>query len=138
MSFPPDPGAPDRLLAIAADLLLSGDLVHGGEYLDLLERTQPAIPPDSRLAARLAVMRSLRCALSGEATEVVRHALAARSIEERTLLGDEWGFGVPLLLLRAYTWLEDFEAVDREAAQPKAGPRVPRPAGWGAGRAAQA
>src|SRR5450755_271985 len=138
MSFPPDPGAPDRLLAIAADLLLSGDLVHGGEYLDLLERTQPAIPPDSRLAARLAVMRSLRCALSGEATEVVRHALAARSIEERTLLGDEWGFGVPLLLPRAYTWLEDFEAVDREVAAALAVPSLAEPAKLVAVRDAQA
>jgi LuxR family transcriptional regulator, maltose regulon positive regulatory protein len=117
-------GVPERLLALAADLLLWGDWVRGGEYLDLLERTQPAIPPDSRLACRLAVMRSLRCALSGEATEAVHHALAARSIEERTLLGDEWGFGVPLLLLRAYTWLEDFEAVDREVAAAQAMPSV--------------
>ena len=73
-------------------------------------------------------MRSLRCTLSGEATEAVRYALAARGIEERTLLGDEWGFGVPLLLLRAYTWLEDFEAVDREAAAAQAMPSVAEPA----------
>jgi LuxR family maltose regulon positive regulatory protein len=119
---------PERLLALAADLLLWGDCVRGGEYLDLLERSQPAIPPDSRLASRLAVLRSLRCTLSGEATEAVRHALAARSIEERTLLGDEWGFGVPLLLVRAYTWLEDFEAVDREAAAAQAMPSVAEPA----------
>jgi LuxR family maltose regulon positive regulatory protein len=121
-------GVPERLLALAADLLLWGDCVRGGEYLDLLERSQPAIPPDSRLASRLAVLRSLRCTLSGEATEAVRHALAARSIEERTLLGDEWGFGVPLLLVRAYTWLEDFEAVDREAAAAQAMPSVAEPA----------
>jgi LuxR family maltose regulon positive regulatory protein len=121
-------GVPERLLALAADLLLWGDRVRGGEYLDLLERSQPAIPPDSRLASRLAVLRSLRCTLSGEATEAVRHALAARSIEERTLLGDEWGFGVPLLLVRAYTWLEDFEAVDREAAAAQAMPSVAEPA----------
>ena len=121
-------GVPERLLSLAADLLLWGDGVRGGEYLDLLERSHPAIPPDSRLASRLAVLRSLRCALSGEATEAVRHALAARAIEERTLLGDEWGFGVPLLLLRAYTWLEDFEAVDREAAAAQAMPSVTEPA----------
>ncbi len=96
----------------------------GGEYLDLLERTQPVIPPDSRLGSRLAVMRSLRCTLMGEAGEAVNHALAARGIEERTLRGDEWGFGVPLLLLRAYTWLEDFEAVDREVAAAQAMPSV--------------
>jgi LuxR family maltose regulon positive regulatory protein len=121
-------GVPERLLGLAADLLLWGDSVRGGQYLDLLERSQPAIPPDSRLASRLAVLRSLRCALSGEAAEAVRYGLAARAIEERTLSGDEWGFGVPLLLVRAYTWLEDFEAVDREAAAAQAMPSVAEPA----------
>ena len=121
-------GVPERLLALAADLLLWGDRVRGGQYLDLLERTQPGVPPDSWLASRLAVLRSLHCALSGEATETVRYSLAARDIEERTLLEDEWGFGVPLLLLRAYTWLEDFEAVDREAAAAQATPSVAEPA----------
>jgi LuxR family maltose regulon positive regulatory protein len=115
---------PERLLALACDLLLWGDWTHGGECLDLLEQTQPAIPPDSRLASRFAVMRALQCALRGEATEVVRHCLTARSIEDRTQLGDEWGFGVPLLLLRGYTWLEDFEAVDREAAAAQTVPSV--------------
>ena len=117
-------GVPERLLGLTADLLLWGDSVRGGQYLDLLERSHPAIPPDSRLASRLAVMRALRCALTGEATEAVRHALAARGIEERTQLGDEWGFGVPLLLMHAYTWLEDFAAVDREAAAALAMPSV--------------
>ena len=117
-------GVPERLLALTADLLLWGDSVHGGQYLDLLERSHPAIPPDSRLASRLAVMRALRCALTGEATETVRYALAARGIEERTQLGDEWGFGVPLILLHAYTWLEDFDAVDREAAAALAMPSL--------------
>ena len=117
-------GVPERLLALAADLLLWGDRVRGGQYLDLLERSHPAISPDSRLASRLAVMRALCCAMSGEAAGAVRHALAARGIEERTRLGDEWGFGVPLILVRAYTWLEDFEAVDREAAAAQAMPSV--------------
>jgi len=121
-------GVPEQLLGLAADLLLWGDWVRGGEYLDLLERSHPAIPPDSRLSSRLAVLRSLRCTLCGEATEAVRHALAARGIEERTLLGDEWGFGVPLLLLHAYTWLEDYPAVDREAAAAQAMPSVAEPA----------
>ena len=122
-------GVPERLLALAADLLLWGDWVRGGEYLDLLERTQPAIPPDSRLAARLAAMRSLRCALirRGNA-DAVRYGLAARGIEERTLLGDEWIAAVPLILLRAYTWLEDFEAVDREVAAALAMPSLAEPA----------
>jgi LuxR family maltose regulon positive regulatory protein len=118
---------PERLLGLAADLLLWGDSVRGGQYLDLLERSHP-IPPDSQLASRLAVMQSLRCALSGEATGAVRYALAARSIEERTLLRDEWAFGVPLILLRAYTWLEDFAAVDREAAAAQAMSSIAEPA----------
>ena len=42
--------APDRLLAVAADLLLSGDTRRGGQYLDLLERVQPADP--ARVEAR--------------------------------------------------------------------------------------
>ena len=117
-------GAPDLLVAIAADLLLWGDRARGGQYLDLIERAQPAIQPDSRLASRLALLRSLRCSLTGEAAETVRYGLAARGIEERTRRGDEWGFGVPLLLLRAYTWLEDFEAVEGEVATALAMPSV--------------
>jgi LuxR family transcriptional regulator, maltose regulon positive regulatory protein len=131
-------GAPDRLLAIAADLLLSGDWVRGGEYLDLLERIQPAPPPDSRLAARLAAMRSLRHGLTGEVHEAVRQALAARSIEERTLVSDEWNAAVPLILVRAYRLLEDFEAVDREVAAALAIPSLGEPARLVAVRGAQA
>ena len=57
--------APDRLLALAADLLLSGDMARGGEYLDLLERAQPPIEPESRLAARL--RRCGPCAMADRA-----------------------------------------------------------------------
>jgi LuxR family transcriptional regulator, maltose regulon positive regulatory protein len=131
-------GVPDRLLALAADLLLWGDWVRAGEYLDLLERTQPAIPPDSRLAARLAALRSGLCALVGEANEAVRYGLAARGIEERTLLADEWDAALPVVLLRAYTWLEDFEAVDREAAAARAMPSLPEPGKLVMARGAQA
>jgi LuxR family maltose regulon positive regulatory protein len=120
-------GAPDRLLALAADLTLWGNRVRAGEYLDLLERTQPGIPPDSQLAIRLAAVRSGLCLFSGEASEAVRHALAARSIEQRTLLADDWDATLPAVLLRAYTWLEDFEAVDREAAATQAMPSVTEP-----------
>jgi LuxR family maltose regulon positive regulatory protein len=119
--------APDRLLALAADLLLWGDWVRGGEYLDLLERTQPAIPPDSRLAARLAAARSFRHAIAGEVHEAVCQALATRSIEEHALLRDEWNAAVPMILLRAYTWLEDFEAVDREVTAALAMPTLAEP-----------
>ena len=72
--------APDRLLGLATDLLLSGDTVRGGEYLDLLERAQPPIPPDSGLAARRAGARALRCMLTGQAAEAQAEALAARAI----------------------------------------------------------
>ena len=142
--------APDRLLALAADLLLWGDWVRGGEYLDLLERTQPEIPPDSKMAARLAALRSGHCALTGEMDQAVRHGLAARGIEQRALLRDEWNTMVPLTLLRAYTWLEDFEAVDREVTAALAMPSLTEPfklilvrgaqalAWFGAGRMAQA
>jgi LuxR family transcriptional regulator, maltose regulon positive regulatory protein len=57
--------APDRLLGLATDLLLWGDPARGGQYLDVLERAQPPIPPDSRLAARYAAMRSFRYGLIG-------------------------------------------------------------------------
>ena len=120
-------GTPDRLLALAADLLLWGDWVRGGQYLDLLERTQSAIPPDSRLAARFAAMRCLRHALTGEAHEAVRYALAARDIEQRTLLQDEWNVAAPTILLRVYTWLEDYEAVEGEVAVALAIPSLAEP-----------
>jgi LuxR family transcriptional regulator, maltose regulon positive regulatory protein len=120
-------GAPDRLLGLAADLLLWGDWVRGGHYLDLLERTQPAIAPDSRLAARLATMRSLRHALTGEVHQAVRYALTARDIEQRILLNDEWHAAVPMILLRAYTWLEDYEAVEGEVAAALAIPSLAEP-----------
>jgi LuxR family maltose regulon positive regulatory protein len=114
--------APDRLVGLATDLLLWGQWVRGGQFLDLLERSEPEIPSGSPLAARLAVVRSLRCALRGEADETLRYALAARSAGEQALLGDDWAFGARLLVLRAYTWLEDFEAVDREMAAVQAMP----------------
>jgi LuxR family transcriptional regulator, maltose regulon positive regulatory protein len=143
-------GAPDRLLAVAADLLLWGDWVRAGEYLNLLERTQPDIPPDSRLAARLAAARAVHCFVTGDVHEAVRQALAARGVEQRTLREDEWNIGVPIVLLRAYTWLGDFDAVDREAAAALAIPSLAEPvklvlvpgaqalAWFGAGRLAEA
>jgi len=131
-------GAPERLLAAAADLLLWGDWVRCGEYLDLLERTQPKIPPGSRLAARLAAVRSAHCMVTGEMEEAVRLALAGRGIEQRPLLDDEWNTGVSMILLRAYTWLEDFGAVDREAAAALAMPSLAEPAKLVVVRGAQA
>jgi LuxR family transcriptional regulator, maltose regulon positive regulatory protein len=119
--------APDRLLALAADLLVSGDAARGGEYLDLLEHAGPPIPPESRLAARLAAMQSLRYALTGQADEALAEGLAARAIQERTQLADDWNVTVPAVLAHVYTWLEDFPAVEREAAAALAMPAVGEP-----------
>ena len=130
--------APDRLLGLAAHLLLWGDVAQGGQYLDQLERAQPAPASDSRLAARLAAMQSLRHAIAGDVRDALRHALAARSIEERALPGDEWNAVVPLVLLRAYTWLEDVESVDREAATALEMPSLAGPAKLVDARGAQA
>jgi LuxR family transcriptional regulator, maltose regulon positive regulatory protein len=120
--------APDRLLALAADLLVSGDAARGGEYLDLLERASPPIPPESRLAARLAAMQSLRYALTGRADQALAEGLAARAIQERTQLADEWVAAVPVILTHVHTWLEDFPAVEREAAAALAMPELSEPA----------
>jgi len=120
--------APEALLALAADLLVSGDAARGGEYLDLLERAQPPVPPGSRLAARLAAMRSLHCALTGQAEKALAEGLAARAIGERTQLTDDWVAAVPMILTHVYTWLEDFPAVEREAAAALARPELSEPA----------
>jgi LuxR family transcriptional regulator, maltose regulon positive regulatory protein len=118
--------APGRLLAVAGDLLLSGDAL-GAEYLDVLERAHPQIAPDSALAAQLAVTRALRHMLAGQAEQAVAQALAARAIRQRAHLEDAWSASVPMLLLRAYMLLEDFRAVEREAAALLAVPGLPEP-----------
>ena len=120
--------APDRLLGLAADLLLLGDAARGGKYLDLVERAQPSIPPESRLAARFAAMRCFHYALTGHLNEAVHAATGARAIQERTQLRDEWNAAIPLILLRVYPCLEDYEAVEREAAAALAFPELPEPA----------
>ena len=120
--------APDRLLGLAADLLLWGDPARGGKYLDLLERARPSIPPESRLAARFAAMRSFHYGITGQLNEAERAGLDARAIQERTRLQDEWNVVVPLILLRVYPCLEDYEAVEREAAAALALPELTEPA----------
>jgi LuxR family transcriptional regulator, maltose regulon positive regulatory protein len=120
--------APERLLGLAADLLLSGDQLRGGEYLDLVERAQPPIPSESRLAARLAAMRSFHYAQFGQLNAAVAAGLAARAVQERTELADDWNIAVALILLRVYPCLEDFQAVEREAAVALATPALPESA----------
>ncbi len=95
--------APDELLALAADLLLSGDTARGSEFLDLLERVRPSIPPESRLAARVATIRSFRYAVTGQLPMAVGEALRARAIQEQTHLGDEWNVVVPLILCTSFS-----------------------------------
>ena len=107
--------AQDKLLALAADLLLWGDTARGGEYLDLLERAAP-IPADSKLAARFAAIRLFHYAVTGQLDQAVRVATAARAIQERMELTDEWTATIPLILIRVYNCLEDAKAVEREAA----------------------
>ena len=119
--------APERLLAISADLLTSGDMVLGGQYLELLERARPSIPPESALAAQFAVLRSFRCALAGQAGEAVSEGLTARAIQDWTPLAGAWDAALPLVLVRAYTWLEDFSAVEREATTALAIPQLTEP-----------
>ena len=118
--------APERLLGLAADLLLSGETARGGEYLDLLEQAGK-IPADSRLAARFAAFQSFRYGVAGQLEEAVRTALAARAIQERTRLTDEWNAVVPLTLIRVYNCLDDFPAAEREAAAALAAPDVTEP-----------
>jgi LuxR family transcriptional regulator, maltose regulon positive regulatory protein len=119
--------APGRLLGLATDLLLSGEPVRGGEYLDLLERADPPIPPDSDLAARLAGRRALRYMLTGQVDQAAAEALGARAINERTQLQDEWNAAIPVILLSVFRWLEDYEAVEREAAAALTAPELTEP-----------
>jgi LuxR family maltose regulon positive regulatory protein len=114
---------PDRLLGLALDLLLSGNLADGSEYLDLLERARSTTRSDARLMAA----KALRSMLNGEAEEAVMTALAARDIRDRTQFADEWNALTSMVLLRAYSWLEDFPAVEREAAAALAAPGLAEP-----------
>jgi LuxR family transcriptional regulator, maltose regulon positive regulatory protein len=114
---------PERLLGLAAHLLLSGDTARGGEYLDLLEQTG-RIPPGSELAARLAAFQSFRYGVAGQLETAVQKALAARAAQDLTHPTDEWNIAVPLILARMYTCLGDFPAAEREAAAALAAPDV--------------
>ena len=120
--------APDQLLALAAHLLTWGNPVRGNQYLDLLERAQPPILTGPRLASRFATMRSVHHALMGQADQAIDQALAARAIQEQALLTDEWTATVPMILMSAYEWLEDYPAVEREAAEALATAELTEPA----------
>ena len=119
--------APERMLGLAADLLLSGDLARGGGYLDAIERAQPPIPAGSRLAARVAMMRAFQYGTAGRLTEAVTAAQSARDFQQQAQLSDDWDVAIPLILLRIYPCLDDFAAVEREAAAALARPDLPEP-----------
>ena len=120
-------GAPDRMLTVAADLLLSGDTGRASQYLDLLGRVQPPIPRESRLGGRFMAFQSFRYALMGQAEQAVSAAMAARSIKKQMQLTDEWNVAAPMILPTAYSWLEDYPAVEREAAAALATPELTEP-----------
>jgi len=65
--------------------------------------------------------------LTGQVDKAAAEALAARAINEQTRLHDEWNAAIPLILLSAYRWLEDYEAVEREAAVALAAPELAEP-----------
>ena len=112
---------PERMLGLAAHLLLSGDMARGGEYLDLLEHAG-TITPGSGLAARFAAFQSFRYGVAGQLETAVQQAQAARAGQDRTQPADEWDAAVPLILIRVYTCLGDFPAAEREAAAALADP----------------
>jgi len=117
---------PERLMGLAADLLLSGDTARGAEYLDLVGQAG-AIPAESRLAARFAAFQSFRYGVAGQLERCVQAALEARAIQQRTRLTDEWNSVVTLVLVRVYNCLEDRPAAEREAAAALAEPDVAEP-----------
>jgi LuxR family maltose regulon positive regulatory protein len=120
--------APDDLLALATDLLLSGDIGHGGQCLDLFERGRPAVPFEPRLTSRFAVMRAFHHAATGQLDQALGAALRARVIQRQHELSDEFNAAVPLILLRVYPCLEDLAAVEREATAALALPGIPEAA----------
>ena len=65
--------------------------------------------------------QSFRYALMGQTEQAVRGP-AARSIKEQMQLTDEWNVAAPMILPTAYSWLEDYPAVEREAAEALATP----------------
>jgi LuxR family transcriptional regulator, maltose regulon positive regulatory protein len=104
---------PDQLLAVAADLLLRGDIGRASEYLDLL--AEIGLSDSPRLAARFAALRCFYCTSIGQLHQAVRHAGRARAFGQAEQPADEWNIVVPLTLLRVHACLQDTEAAEREA-----------------------
>jgi LuxR family transcriptional regulator, maltose regulon positive regulatory protein len=119
--------APDELLALATDLLFSGDTAHGGQYLDLFEQI-PSARLEPALEARLAVARAFRFTTLGQLARALGTAMRARVIQRKAHLGDEWTTAVSLILLSVYPCLEIPDAVEREAATTLKMPAIDEPA----------
>src|SRR5262249_20181047 len=119
--------APDQLLVLSADLLLRGDTARGGQYLDLLEHARSSIPPKSSLANRLGAGRLLPAARPAQGDKAVRRPRAGQATQGGTQPADDWNAVIPLTLVHAYAFLEDFPAVAREAAAALAMPGIPEP-----------
>jgi LuxR family maltose regulon positive regulatory protein len=131
--------APERLLTLAADLLLSGDPERGGGYLDLLERGWESAPPGPALAARAAALRAVRHGLYGRLDEALAEAGKARAAQEEAqeaageAAGEQaqspaaWITGLPVLLMHIHASLGDLAAVEREADTALAEPGLAEP-----------
>jgi LuxR family transcriptional regulator, maltose regulon positive regulatory protein len=126
LSPPPDLGAvapallasaPERLLSLAVDLLVSGDVTGGCWCLELIDRAGLPAEPDPRLAARLAGTRALGYWQTGHLDHAVSEARAARQIIEEAELTDEWVSMTTAVLGKIYAYLGDYEEVEREAAR---------------------
>src|SRR5690348_16670985 len=87
--------SPDQLLAVAADLLLPGDVARAGEYLDLLAEMAETAPLEPKLAGRLAAMQCFRYALTGQVAAAEGAAARARVIQEQIDPTDQWDAAVP-------------------------------------------
>src|SRR5205814_3117645 len=98
---------PDQLLAVAADLLLRGDITRARDYLDHLAEATELAPLEPRLARRLAAMQCFYYGLTGQLTKAEGMAARARAIQEQTQPTDEWDAAVPLVMLRLYASLGD-------------------------------
>jgi LuxR family transcriptional regulator, maltose regulon positive regulatory protein len=118
---------PDQLLAVAADLLLRGDVARGGEYLDLLSESGAPESPQSRLAARFAALQCLYDTSIGQLNQALRHGHRARAIQQEEQLTDDWNIVVPLTTLHIHAALQDTEAAEREAATVLAMPAAAEP-----------
>jgi len=109
--------APDRMLSLAADLLVSGDLANCAKYLDLIDQAGLSASTEPRLAARISGSRAALFAQTGKEDDAVRHAQEARRILDRAQLADdEWVSLTTASLGRVHAYLGDYDAFEREAA----------------------